>query len=94
MRLGPNTDPMVLELVERMEEAVDHVESLYKDEDEVEDKINDLIDEIVHLPELGDPSTNWECRRDDVQHSEMEDKLDLIKDYIQALVEFIRGHDA
>lgn len=93
-RLGPNTDPMILELVERMDEAVDHVEDLYQEEDEVVDKVNELMAEIKHLPELDDPTTDWACRRDDAQHNDIEDMLDLAKEYIQELTGFIqRGHD-
>lgn len=93
-RLGPNTDPMILELVERMDEAIDHVEDLYQEEDEIVDKVNELMAEIKHLPELEDPTTDWACRRDDVRHNDVEDRLDLAKEYIQELIGFIqRGND-
>lgn len=93
LRLGPNTDPVIRELVERMDDALDHVEDMYREIDETEDKVNEVMDEIKHLPTLDDPSTNWACKRDDVRHNDVADKLDVAKDYLCELVAFIEHGD-
>ncbi|MEA3639942.1 MAG: hypothetical protein VBE63_08360 [Lamprobacter sp.] len=96
-KISPSTNPFIVETVDRLEEAETHVDALYREMDEVEDKLNSLLPLVVEIPGYEDSPVCWEAEATDAGYSEPADKIDLLRRYLLALHAAISekyGYDA
>lgn len=95
-KIGPSTNPFIIETVDRLEEAETHVDDLYREVDEIEDKLNALLSLIVEIPGYENATVCWEAEATEAGYSDPADKIDLLRRYVLALHAALsekHGHD-